>query len=36
MLVTITTRGSSLVGAITMIISKGSALRKMRTWMGEI
>ena len=36
MLVTITTRGSSLVGAITMIISNGSALRKMRTWVGEI
>jgi len=32
MLVTMTTSGSSLVGAITMIISKGTALRKMRTW----
>ena len=25
-----------MVGAITMIISNGSALRKMRTWVGEI
>eukprot|EP00964_Phaeocystis_antarctica_P126200 scaffold89931_cov57-Phaeocystis_antarctica.AAC.2 len=32
-LVTMTTSGSSLVGAITMIISKGTALRKMRTSM---
>jgi len=28
-----TTRGSSLVGAITMIMSNGSALRKIRTSM---